>query len=107
MLLCALALVLGPGLNPGLAVTKLRFEDKSSGPHAQVEIEEQREWARRAVDELPEKLRCVLVLTHFHGMNCRATAETLGIPLGTVKWRLYTALARLHSVWSSTVARDR
>lgn len=53
---------------------------------------------RSALLALPEKLRVVVVLNTFEGMSYREVAETLGIPLGTVKSRMHHALVRLREV---------
>lgn len=44
-----------------------------------------------AVDSLPEKFRVTVVLYYFHDLDEKRTAETLQIPLGTVKSRLNKA----------------
>ena len=41
-----------------------------------------------AVDRLPERLRVTVILYYFRDMDVQKTAETLGIPEGTVKSRL-------------------
>jgi RNA polymerase sigma-70 factor (ECF subfamily) len=43
---------------------------------------------RRAVFALPARYREVMILFYFHGMNVAATAQSLGLPEGTVKARL-------------------
>jgi RNA polymerase sigma-70 factor (ECF subfamily) len=48
-----------------------------------------------AVDELPEKLRIVIVLAAIEGYNTREVASLLGIPEGTVKSRLFLARKQL------------
>jgi RNA polymerase sigma-70 factor, ECF subfamily len=48
-----------------------------------------------AVDELPEKLRMVIVLAAIEGYNTREVASLLDIPEGTVKSRLFLARKRL------------
>lgn len=48
---------------------------------------------RRVVDALPEAQREVLLLVCVEGLSYRETAETLGLPMGTVMSRL--ARARL------------
>ncbi|MCZ6918768.1 MAG: sigma-70 family RNA polymerase sigma factor [Gemmatimonadetes bacterium] len=48
-----------------------------------------------AIEELPERQREVLVLKEFEGLRYREIAELLGIPLGTVMSRLYTARRHL------------
>ena len=44
---------------------------------------------RRAVCNLPAKYRDVLVLFYFHDMDVAAAANSLGLPEGTVKARLF------------------
>lgn len=49
----------------------------------------------RALEELPEHERRLLELAYWGGLSQSEIAELLGIPLGTVKTRTRTALARL------------
>ena len=49
----------------------------------------------KAVDELPEKLRVVIILSAMQGHGVREVARLLGIPEGTVKSRLFLARAAL------------
>jgi RNA polymerase sigma-70 factor, ECF subfamily len=44
-----------------------------------------------AIDELPEKLRLVIVLSALEGHDVREVARLVGIPEGTVKSRLFLA----------------
>jgi len=44
-----------------------------------------------ALDELPEKLRFVMVLAAIEGYNTREVAVLVGVPEGTVKSRLHLA----------------
>jgi RNA polymerase sigma-70 factor, ECF subfamily len=48
-----------------------------------------------ALDQLPEKLRMVMVLAAIEGYNTREVAHLLGLPEGTVKSRLFTARKRM------------
>jgi RNA polymerase sigma-70 factor, ECF subfamily len=50
---------------------------------------------RRAIEELPDDLRDVVVLSELQGLKYAEIAETLGIPVGTVKSRMHTAVQRL------------
>jgi RNA polymerase sigma-70 factor (ECF subfamily) len=43
----------------------------------------------RAVDELPEVFREAVVLSDVEGLNYQETAQVLGVPVGTVKSRLF------------------
>ena len=49
----------------------------------------------RAMEELPEKLRLVLLLSAMEGHSMDETAAILGLPMGTVKSRLFVARKRL------------
>ena len=70
------------------------------GPKEQAEATERAEWIHRAVARLPEQLRSVVELVYFRGLKYREAAELLSIPVGTVKSRLHTAMARLKDAWS-------
>lgn len=51
--------------------------------------------ARHALEQLPEKLRMVLVMSIYQGLRYEEIAAALGIPEGTVKSRVFLALKRL------------
>jgi RNA polymerase sigma-70 factor (ECF subfamily) len=74
----------------------------SGGEARHVERADARFDAARALAELSEKLRPVVVLSICQGLDHREIAEILGIPVGTVKSRLHTALGQLREamrVW--------
>jgi RNA polymerase sigma-70 factor (ECF subfamily) len=52
----------------------------------------------RAIDELPEKLRIVVVLSGIEEHDIREVAALLGLPEGTVKSRLFLARQRLREL---------
>ncbi len=52
---------------------------------------------RNAVSSLPMDLRQVVLMKEFEEMTFQEIAETLELPLSTVKSRLYTALKQLRS----------
>ncbi len=66
-------------------------------PALAVESEQRAAIVRRAVATLAPEFREVIVLKEFQEMTFQQIAETLGIPLSTVKSRLYTALKQLRS----------
>lgn len=64
-------------------------------PARTTEKNERLKLVRRAVSSLPEDLRQVVVMKEFEEMTFQEIAETLELPLSTVKSRLYTALKQL------------
>jgi RNA polymerase sigma-70 factor (ECF subfamily) len=56
---------------------------------------EQAEIVRRALQQLPDAYREVVVLRHYEGLKFHEIADVLGIPEGTVKSRMFEALDRL------------
>ena len=58
----------------------------------------------RALEELPEREREVLALAYWSGLSQSEVAEFLGIPLGTVKTRTRTALAKLADIMGDELA---
>jgi RNA polymerase sigma-70 factor (ECF subfamily) len=69
-----------------------------SGPLAELQGQERREWMRESVDRLPESLRQTLILAYYQDLKYREIAEILKIPVGTVKSRLHAALAKLQEM---------
>ena len=65
----------------------------------EMEDAEARQWVRSAVDELPDVLRQALLLVYHKGMKYREAADVLGIPVGTVKSRLHSAILKLNESW--------
>lgn len=64
-------------------------------PGRSVERAELRERLEAAIDRLSEREREILVLREFEGLKYREIAELLGVPMGTVMSRLYTARKHL------------
>jgi RNA polymerase sigma-70 factor, ECF subfamily len=58
----------------------------------------------RALEELPEREREVIALAYWSGLSQSEVAEFLGVPLGTVKTRTRSALARLADLLGEEVA---
>jgi len=52
----------------------------------------------RKLDALPDRLREVLILRHYHELGEAEIAEVLGIPRGTVKSRLHAAVRAARAV---------
>ena len=62
---------------------------------AETTASDSRDQLRRMLAELPPKDRAVIVLRYYCDLSERDTADTLGLPVGTVKSSCARALARL------------
>jgi len=78
----------------------------SLGPEAVYEQAERRDLIYRLVEDLPEEKREVIRLVHDAEMEIRDVADTLGIPEGTVKSRLYYARKQLAREWKDETESD-
>jgi RNA polymerase sigma-70 factor (ECF subfamily) len=74
------------------------MESDAPGPDARAATSEEGEMVRRALLQLPEMYRTVIILRHFEGLKLAKIAEVLEIPEGTVNSRMAEALARLSRI---------
>jgi RNA polymerase sigma-70 factor, ECF subfamily len=79
--------------------------ERSASPAVSCEQEELAGIIRKAVADLPEPLRVVLVLRHYEGMNFEQISRLLGTPASTLKSRFAAALGRLREQLKS-LGRD-
>jgi RNA polymerase sigma-70 factor (ECF subfamily) len=61
---------------------------------------------RTALHRLPPEQRQVLALAYFGGHTQREIAVLTGVPLGTVKSRMFTAVQRLRSLLADQLGPD-
>jgi RNA polymerase sigma-70 factor (ECF subfamily) len=64
-------------------------------PDARLETDEDCRQATSALDQLPDWLKQPVVLVILQGLKYREAATLIGIPLGTLKSRLYEAVKRI------------
>jgi len=76
-------------------------------PFERLEAAEQHALVGEAVRSLPENLQAVIQLVYYQGLKYREAAESLGVPVGTVKSRLHAAMSKLQEVWQSRHANDQ
>jgi len=63
--------------------------------------------AQQALQQLPEKLRSVVVLSLYQGLRYEEIAAVLGIPVGTVKSRMFNALNQLKEIFEHDNRQSR
>jgi RNA polymerase sigma-70 factor (ECF subfamily) len=56
---------------------------------------------REIIANMPENLREILILAYFDQFSYKHMADMLGIPIGTVKSRLHTAIVYFTKKWKS------
>jgi len=74
-------------------------------PDEALDLAQRDEQVQRALDQLGPALREVLLLAYFQRMSYAQIAEDLGIPLGTVKSRMHSAVAAFARSWQ-VVSKD-
>lgn len=72
--------------------------DTEPGPEEKALLAEMRKILDVIVQTLPPEQRATLLLRYYLQMTESEIAQTLECPLGTVKWRLYTARMKLRQV---------
>lgn len=88
------------------ATGRPREDDPSAGPEELAETGDMVDRARRAMARLSGEQRAALELAYFGGKTSVEVAELEGIPVGTAKTRIRTALLRLREAMSEEVRRD-
>jgi RNA polymerase sigma-70 factor (ECF subfamily) len=69
-------------------------------PAVEVDHGERNELMRRALEHLSDQMRTVIHLVYYQGLKYREAAEVMAVPVGTIKSRLHTAIAKLTEFWN-------
>jgi len=85
------ALPLDAPIETGDSSVPRELADTAPEPHEAVARRELQLEVQRAISALSQKLRVVIVLFDIQGLSYEEIAEVLGVPLGTVKSRLFNA----------------
>jgi RNA polymerase sigma-70 factor, ECF subfamily len=70
-------------------------------PDEGLQDQERDQLVQKAVDQMPQSLKEILLLAYFQRLSYAQIAEELDIPLGTVKSRLHSAVASFARQWQS------
>jgi RNA polymerase sigma-70 factor, ECF subfamily len=82
------------------------LEAELPGPESPILDAERSRLVKQVVDAMPGHLREILLLSYFQQLSYNQIADTLEIPLGTVKSRLHTAVANFANAWKAARARE-
>ena len=77
-----------------------RVASRAPSPVEVLAREEQQAALRRAIDQLPEEQRAVVILSEIQGMKYQDIGAILDVPVGTVKSRMHTAMEKLKDLLS-------
>src|SRR5512136_1526547 len=72
-------------------------------PYDEVERNETAEQVSDVIANMPENLREILILAYYQKFSYKHLSAALSIPIGTVKSRLHTAVARFARDWKASV----
>jgi len=56
---------------------------------------EREDWVRQGIEDLPPKQKLTVMLVYFLGLSCEETASATGVPVSTVKTRMFHARRKL------------
>jgi RNA polymerase sigma-70 factor (ECF subfamily) len=76
-------------------------------PYDNLEKSEAASAVRQVIANMPDNLREILILAYFNKFSYKQMAQILSIPIGTVKSRLHTAVARFAKEWRATIGSKR
>jgi RNA polymerase sigma-70 factor (ECF subfamily) len=79
----------------------------STMPYEKLEESETASRVAEIISNMPENLREILILAYFNRFSYKQMAKILSIPIGTVKSRLHTAVARFAKDWKAAVGSKK
>lgn len=89
--------IFGIAYRQSLALLKKRkltvvpfVDDVSSGHDTDRQLENE-DWVRHGLELLPPKQKLTVMLVYFLGLSCEETANVSGVPVSTVKTRMFNA----------------
>lgn len=85
------------GDSTGRLLNLLRSDE--TDPWEEASQQEHRVWLQEALEALPDHLRLVVHMVYYQGLKYREAADSLEIPVGTVKSRMHAAMLKLNESW--------
>ncbi len=82
------------------------LESYNTMPDEQLQRTETAACVDEVIASMPEGLREILILAYFKKFSYKQMADALSIPIGTVKSRLHTAVARFARDWKASVGSE-
>jgi RNA polymerase sigma-70 factor (ECF subfamily) len=79
------------------AIVALQLQTHETGPHDAAVAHDDADRLRRAIAELPPEQQRALVLAAIRGHTAQEISDAEGIPLGTAKTRIRSAMSKLRS----------
>jgi len=76
-------------------------------PYEKLERGETASRVAKIIANMPENLREILILAYFNKFSYKQMAQILSIPIGTVKSRLHTAVARFAKDFKASVGSNK
>jgi RNA polymerase sigma-70 factor (ECF subfamily) len=83
------------------------FTSDNTMPYEDLEKGEVSSRVAEVIKNMPENLREILILAYYNKFSYKQMAQILSIPIGTVKSRLHTAVARFAKDWKAAVRRQK
>jgi len=77
-----------------------RVASRAPSPVEILARREQEDALRRAIDQLPEEQKAVVILSEIQGLKYQDISVILDVPVGTVKSRMHTAMDKLKDLLS-------
>jgi RNA polymerase sigma-70 factor (ECF subfamily) len=82
----------------------LAVQSHPTSPEQDAIRHEERDAVIASIQRLPAKQRAVVTLRYYLDMDETTIGKTMGIPTGTVKWRLHAARRKLRSALGASTA---
>ena len=89
-----------------MSLDEINFEPRQPDVWHQVSASLDNQRVKQAVDTLPGEQGEAITRTYYGGQTQREIAEKIGVPLGTVKGRMWLGLQKLRCMLIDTESRD-